>query len=463
VFAGMQAIAPSLLTWWETIANLLALACGLCYYIGFAPPGWLRRAWQVPELRGFLITAAALPRLSTFKEIVLALEAGAAESLGTDRAAIGLWDETLGKLHYEQDGRTYEVAPEEDLGGRVFLTQRPVFALDTVRENPEHAPEYERYGSRALLAAPISAGDRRLGVLTAYASHAPVFAEDDLVLLTLLANQAAVVLESRVLIDKEAQLRVREEITRLKDEFLSAAAHDLKTPLTTLVAQAQLLSQRATRYPEAPPDMAGIERIVVQAKRLKSLVLELLDVSRVEQGRLVGRLESVDLVALADSACMRHTTSNHLCTLSAPGLLIGMYDGLRIEQLFDNLLENAVKYSPAGGEVRMVLSQEGSSASVSVSDHGIGIAAADLPHLFDRFFRGENLNDRQFAGLGLGLFICAGIVEQHGGRIWATSEGRGAGSTFHVVLPLVEDDVRTDQRADLDRSPTDNVQVRADQ
>jgi signal transduction histidine kinase len=266
-----------------------------------------------------------------------------------------------------------------------------------------------------------------------------------------------------VLIDKEAQVRVREEITRLKDEFLSAAAHDLKTPLTTLVAQAQLLSQRATRYPEAPPDMAGIERIVVQAKRLKSLVLELLDVSRIEQGRLVGRLESVDLVALADSACMRHTTSNHLCTLSAPGLLIGMYDGLRIEQLFDNLLENAVKYSPAGGEVRMVLSQEGSSASVSVSDHGIGIAAADLPHLFDRFFRGENLNDRQFAGLGLGLFICAGIVEQHGGRIWATSEGRGAGSTFHVVLPLVEDDVRTDQRADLDRSPTDNVQVRADQ
>ncbi|MDB5058126.1 MAG: sensor histidine kinase, partial [Chloroflexi bacterium] len=238
-------------------------------------------------------------------------------------------------------------------------------------------------------------------------------------------------------------VRAMEEATRLKDDFLSAAAHDLKTPLTTMVAQAQLLAHRAKRNPAAPADLEGIERIIQQANRLKELVLELLDVSRVEYGKLVGRHETVDLVTLVGDACARHTTDFYRCMLIAPEQLVGTYDRLRLMQLLDNLLENAVKYSPEGGEVRVTLEREANNAHLTVTDQGIGIPATDLPHLFDRFYRGINVDDRQFAGLGLGLYICSGIVEQHGGRLWATSPGPGEGSAFHAVLPLPTESLET--------------------
>lgn len=114
---------------------------------------------------------------------------------------------------------------------------------------------------------------------------------------------------------------------------------------------------------------------------------------------------------------------------------MGTYDPVRIEQLVDNLVENAVKYSPDGGDVQVRLYREDGLVHLTVTDAGIGIPADDLPHLFDRFRRGTNVDDRRFAGMGLGLFICRGIAEQHGGRLWATSPGPGGGSTLHVELP----------------------------
>jgi signal transduction histidine kinase len=247
-------------------------------------------------------------------------------------------------------------------------------------------------------------------------------------------GQAAVVLESRALIDEAARVRAREEVTRLKEDFLSAAAHDLKTPLTTLVAQAQLLERRAVRAPNAPADVEGIRRLVREAQRLKTLVLELLDAARAEQGRLVGQREDVDLVALVQEICARHTSPRHPCIVDGPRSVAGVYDPVRIMQLVENLVENAVKYSPEGGAVRVKVWREDGYNNLTVTDSGIGIPSEDLPHIFERFHRGTNVDDRRFAGMGLGLFICRGIAEQHGGRIWAT-RAPGGGSTFHVALP----------------------------
>jgi signal transduction histidine kinase len=111
-------------------------------------------------------------------------------------------------------------------------------------------------------------------------------------------------------------------------------------------------------------------------------------------------------------------------------------------QLLENLVENAIKYSPEGGDVRMCVWRENGEARLTVTDQGIGISASDLPMLFERFQRGTNVDDRRFAGMGLGLFICRGIAEQHGGQIWASSPGEGRGSTFHVALPLLAEDVQ---------------------
>jgi signal transduction histidine kinase len=305
-----------------------------------------------------------------------------------------------------------------------------------------------RYGSNTVLAAPITAGGKRLGVLAAYATRATFFMEDDLQLVTLLANLASVILESQAMMQEAAQVRAREEAAQLKDEFLAVAAHDLKTPLTAVVAQAQLLERRARRSPDKPPDLLSLQRLVGESLRLRRLVMEILDMARVEQGRLLGQLELVDLVQIAGEACT-HLTSDHLtCAVQSSGPVSGAFDRARVTQLLENLIENAVKYSPNGGQVTVRVSARDQEACIEVQDEGIGIPQADLAHLFERFHRGSNAERSEATGLGLGLYICKGIVEQHGGRIWVSSPGVGAGSTFFVQMPI-----RPVPAVDLDEVP----------
>ncbi len=424
---------------WMLVSAFAGLGCGISYFLGFAPPSLLRRAWQEPELRAFLGRAALLPRLPTTQAIIEEVERGAATALGARRASVGLFDAATQQLHFVVEGDLRQFPVKDDYpAGRAFLRQEPVFSPDTPRDYPQYAALSRATLSTALLIAPITAGEKRLGVLTISSPHTVIFADDDLALVQLLADQAAVVLESRSLIDEAARVHAREEATRLKDDFLSAAAHDLKTPLTTLVAQAQLMERRALRRPDAPADITGLQRLVKEALRLRSLVLDLLDASRVEQGQLVGRREEIDLTALVREACSHQTSAQPTCTVEAAGPVSGMYDPQRMSQLIENLIENAVKYSPDGGDIRVHVWEEATDARLTVSDQGIGIPPADLPTLFERFHRGSNVDDRRFSGMGLGLFICRGIVEQHGGHIWATSE-LGQGTTFHIALPRTTD------------------------
>lgn len=421
----------------QALGQLLGLGSAIAYYLGFAPPPILRRAWQEPELRAFLARAASLPRLPTTLHIVRELEQGAANSTGT-AARIGLWQDDTSKLRFwEDDESTVDLEPGKHFAGRAFELQRPIFSTNPIRDNPEGAPNYRSRSVGAILAAPITAGERRLGVLTLVAQRSPIFAVSDIELASLLADQAAVILESRALIDHAARVRAREEATRLKEDFLSAAAHDLKTPLTTVVAQAEFLERRATRDPNAPADLAGIKRVVRESKRLAGLVGDLLDATRLEQGRLVGEREPVDLATLVHEICTRDTADRSSCQVEATAPVVGEYDRRRVEQLFQNLVENARKYSPERKPIKIKVWQQDREARVSVEDSGIGIPAADLPRIFERFSRASNVDDRRFHGMGLGLFICRGIVEEHGGRIWVESEV-GKGSTFHVALPIAD-------------------------
>jgi signal transduction histidine kinase len=432
-FATAGVFAPALGWLWTPLSEIAALASAVFYFVGFAPPTLLRRAWQEPELRRFLSQATTLPRLGDTDAILRALEGGATQTLGAAHALVGLWDEGRGVLRFTVLGQPTEVTPVvEKVSGRAFLRQKAVMSSG---KDSEAYPEVGgRLGARSLMSAPITAGDRRLGVLSVYATRLPIFADEDMALTRLLADQAAVVLETRALIDEAAQTRAREEAARMKEDFLSAAAHDLKTPLTTLVAQAQLLERKARNDPAAPADIAGLQRVVRETVRLRTLVMELLDAARAEQGKLVGEREKVDLVVFAREVAERHDSSRHPVSVEADGALEGLYDPGRIAQLMENLIENAVKYSPDGGAVHVKLWREDGWNCLSVSDKGIGIPAPELPLVFSRFYRGTNVDDKRFSGMGLGLFICKAIAEQHGGSISAASTP-GKGSTFVVRLP----------------------------
>lgn len=417
--------------------DLWGLASGVCYYLGFALPNWLRRSWQEPELRAFLSRVTQLTRLPDTAAIVRALEQGAADSTGAPQARLGLWDAAEQGLRFSSAGPSAVVPRTSNVPAMLsFREQRAIFSPNTRYDEPDYAELDRSKAATAVLVAPITSGDKRIGVLLVYAPRAPLFADDDLELLKLLADQAAVLLENRALIDETAHIRALAEASRFKEDFLSAAAHDLKTPLTTLIALAQLLERRAARNPGAPPDLGSIQRLVQEGQRLRALVLELVDAAHVAQGSLLGQREAVDLVALARDICGRQSGPLHECAVEADEPVVGLYDAQRIAQLLENLVENAVKYSPGGGQVRVNIRQDQGGVHLTVTDRGIGIPADDMPYLFERFHRGANVDDRRFPGMGLGLFICKGIVVQHGGRI-AVSSRLGEGSTFHVTLPLV--------------------------
>ena len=330
----------------QALGQLLGLGSAVAYYLGFAPPPILRRAWQEPELRRFLARAASLPRLPTTLDIVRELERGAATSTGT-AARINLWQDDTSKLRFwEDDGTVVDLEPGTHFSGRAFELQRPIFSTNPIRDDPDGAADYRARNIGAVLATPITAGERRLGVLSFSAARSPIFAVSDIELAGLLADQAAVVLESRALIDHATRVRAREEATRLKEDFLSAAAHDLKTPLTTVVAQAEFLERRAVREPSAPADLDGIQRVVRESKRLAGLVGDLLDATRLEQGGLVGEREPVDLATLAQEICAHDTPDRGICLVDAGEPVVGAYDRRRVEQLLQTLVENAKKYSP---------------------------------------------------------------------------------------------------------------------
>ncbi|MDQ2941788.1 MAG: ATP-binding protein [Chloroflexota bacterium] len=465
VLAIVGILAPAYEPSLQIGTQLFGLAAGVAYFIGFSTPATLRRAWQEPELRSFLGRAASLPRLPTTDAIVTELERGAAESTGAPSATVGLFDRHRNKLRYhERSGAVFETEPDALIGGKIFTEGRPFFTADARRTDPANAQLYDQRNATAVVGAPIAADGRSLGVLLVYARRAPIFAEDDLSLVKLLADQAAVILESRTLIEEAARVEAREEATRLKDDFLSAAAHDLRTPLTTLLLHAELLQRRAEEDPTAPLEMHRVASMVTEAHRLQALVTSFLDASRAERGQLVDHRETVDLVPLVEDVCSRIAGTGHLCRAEASGPILGHYDADRVRQLIDNLVENAVKYSPAGGEVLVRAWREDDAAHISVSDHGIGIPPADLPNLFNRFHRGSNVDDRRFQGLGLGLFICRAIVEDHDGEISATSEV-GEGSTFHVVLPALPASGRgldhPLQAADLERGTVEPISSEA--
>ena len=230
----------------------------------------------------------------------------------------------------------------------------------------------------------------------------------------------------------------RREVERFKDEMLSIASHDLKTPATVIKAQAQWLRRRVRAGAAASPDVEeGLTMIADQADRLSKLLNLLLDLSKIEAGRLSLDLAPTDLrsILISLARAIQSTSDKHHISVDAPTGVIGHWDARRIEEVVQNLLNNAIKYSPGGGPIEVQLLSDADSATVLVRDHGVGIAPSEVPHVFERFFRGQAI--RRLEGAGLGLYICQAIVAAHSGRIWAESPGPGQGACFGFTLPLV--------------------------
>ena len=251
----------------------------------------------------------------------------------------------------------------------------------------------------------------------------------------------------------EAQRNVEqlEQLDQLKSQFLSMASHELKTPLTAISGFLQLALRRARRRLKAgrPPEevwrkeqeaqVDQLEMVNAQTFRLARLVDELLDVSRIESGKLELRYAAVDVSALAAEVAgrMRLTTKDHSIALpevQAEATTVTA-DRDYLEQVLNNLIGNAIKYSPDGGRIDVAVQRDGDRVLIRVKDEGVGIPKPELAHIFDLFYRSQDAGAQKASGMGLGLYISREIVQRHGGEIWAESRP-GKGSTFHVSLPV---------------------------
>jgi signal transduction histidine kinase len=271
-----------------------------------------------------------------------------------------------------------------------------------------------------------------------------------LVLLALLAALAQffIVRQERVsaerlqLLMSESFAREKaEDAVQLRDDFLAIASHELKTPITALSTTAQLLERQLTHE---QPDLTRLSYFVDvqrrQTKRLTLLIDSMLDVTRIEKGNLSLECAPMDLIALVRPIIdeLALTSSHHTLTLEAPATpLIINGDAPRLEQVWYNLLQNAIKYSPEGGTVTVRITADEQQACVAVTDQGIGIPRAALTHLFEMFYRASNAQDENIKGMGVGLSVSQHIVELHGGSLTATSS-EGQGSTFTAHLPLAK-------------------------
>ena len=234
-----------------------------------------------------------------------------------------------------------------------------------------------------------------------------------------------------------------EELKRLRAEFLGMVSHELRTPLTTIKGSAATVLGAPSALDAA--EMRQFFRIIdEQADHMRGLINDLFDVTRIEAGALSITPETSSVASLVDqarAAFLGGGTGNNVEVDLPPNLPPVAADRQRVVQVLTNLFSNASKYSPASSTIMVTASQQDSHVAVSVADVGRGVSAEDLPQLFRKFSRINGANGKtKVEGEGLGLAICKGIVEAHGGRIWAESDGLGLGTRFTFTIPVVEED-----------------------
>lgn len=388
------------------------------------------------------VTEVGLQEL-TYDELLDALLVRVAEAVSVDVVAVRVaqGDQMVVVAAVGSDEpveRWPDMPVGQGLAGRVALEMRPLIT-DDLTACPTEAPALRSIGVTSVLTVPLLVHGATRGVLQVGSMRPRSFTEDEATLTQLIADRVALNMEHVRLIEAEhvarAEAATADATARLREQFLGIAAHELKTPLTVVHGYALLLQRALDRGSVQPETLAtAVHEIAVQSSRLNTLINDLLATSRIHEGRLTLEREKMDLRTLAESVVKRFidgtgASANHSLVLDAPEAVIGEWDIGRLDQVITNLVSNAIKYSPAGGEVR----NTESGAELRVSDHGVGMASTEQADLFQPFSRLRS-NERVAGGIGLGLFLSAQFVERHGGRISVESEA-GRGSTFTVLLP----------------------------
>jgi signal transduction histidine kinase len=381
--------------------------------------------------------------LSTLGAIVTIV----ARSLEADMAAFLILDESTGELVTQPGAWGVEgeellyrlpLGDERSSSVRVFKTRKPFLSGDA-QNDPNTNPRYAKLWSiHSLMVLPLVIEDRCIGVMRVGSKRKNAFTSEHLSLVSVIAEEAAILVETALLNRRLSQTAEQlAALNRMKDEFVSTVSHEFKTPLTTITGFLTVMLEGDTGQLN-PQQMKFLSIAKAAAKRLSGLVSDLLDLSRLEGGAKM-EMRPLDLGKM-----VAQSVENHQPAAAEAGKTLSCEAPVReckaladerwIGLVVDNLVSNAIKFTNAGGRIRVKLQDKGEFLMVSVSDDGIGIPPQDHPRLFERFYRASNRTEVNAPGTGLGLSIAREVVSKHGGKIWFES-ALGKGSTFHFVLP----------------------------
>jgi signal transduction histidine kinase len=411
-------------------------------------------ARSVGELKALGEVGQAVSSTVDLHTVLSTIVARAVQLSETDCGIIYEYDEPTQEFHlranYQMEQElvnAYKATPlrlGQGATGRAAETRVPVQITD-LRHEHELAtsgmrPILSRLGYQSLLAVPLLFEQKIMGALTIYRRESGTFAREVVNLLRTFATQSVLAIQNarlfREIEDKSTQI---EAANRHKSEFLANMSHELRTPLNAIIGFSEVLQEKL--FGELNEKQAEYTSdILTSGQHLLSLINEILDLSKVEAGRMELELAPFDLPLAIDNArtFVRERATRHGITLDLDvderlGEYIG--DERKIKQILLNLLSNAVKFTPEGGRIGINARQANGSVEISVTDTGIGIALEDQPRIFEEFRQVGRDYAHKVEGTGLGLALAKKFVELHGGRIWVESEV-GKGSTFIFTLPI---------------------------
>jgi signal transduction histidine kinase len=387
------------------------------------------------------------PDLETFLQTIIS---EATELTNSELSSILEYDETAEELRFlamqwfERDLlRPMGVPLEGSAAGWVYRRGQPLIIQD-VGKDQRHFNLVDRmtnHQTQSLVAVPLMVRGEVVGVLEALNKKDDAhYTEEDLTILETLGALAAQAMQNVDLMRKVRASRVQlAELERLKTDFIAITSHELRTPLGLILGHATFLREIAGgQYDEQ------LDAIVRNATKLKEIVENLSDVenfqngsARVKGGRVSMTKIAEDVVSLFREEAEQKDITLKLEPVSQPYYLHA--DQVKITIALSNLVKNAIQYTEAGGTVNVRVEEDSGYIKVTVTDNGIGIPPRELPRIFERFYQVETHLTRRYGGMGLGLSVAKAMIELHGGRIWAESEGRGSRFTFLLPVNLGAD------------------------
>ncbi|MEW6403091.1 MAG: GAF domain-containing sensor histidine kinase [Chloroflexota bacterium] len=366
------------------------------------------------------------------------------ECLKCEATSIMLYDEDDQHLYFavasgaESDElKNIPVPLKGSIAGTIFMENRPIIVHD-VPNDPRHFKVVEDrtgYHVRSLLGVPMRIGDRVVGVIEALNKRQGSFTDDDTKTLSIVAAQAAVAINNARIVE-ELQ-KANEELRKadkLKADFMAVVSHELRTPLGIILGYSTFLKE------EAEGELSEhAETLYRAALRLRTLLEDMTNMNLLYTGATELRLRPVCIQSVVrsvyDEVSQMAEAREYQFDLIQPPQELWIHADNRLRDVFVNLLNNAIRFTPPGGKIIVRVSATEEDVFVEVKDSGIGIPSGELERIFEHFYQIEHHMTRRYEGLGLGLAIARGMVELHQGRIWAESEGPGKGSTFKVLLP----------------------------